>query len=187
MRRQKTAVFGFFLVSVGVLMGAADPNNALGGKKMALELVSSAFTDGEMIPQTYTGDGQDISPPLNWTSPSENTKSFCLVADDPDAPRGTWVHWVIYNIPPSVNGLPEGVEPNEVIFDGIRQGVNDFGNIGYGGPAPPAGKAHRYFFKLYALDSVIDLKPGATKADLMRAIQGRVIEEAILMGKYKRD
>jgi Raf kinase inhibitor-like YbhB/YbcL family protein len=157
-----------------------------GGKTMSLEIISSAFTDGDFIPAKYTADGSDVSPPLKWTQPPSTTKAFALVCDDPDAPVGTWVHWVVYNIPPTALELKEAMPKDAVLPDGIRQGVTDFGSTGYGGPAPPKGAAHRYYFKLYALDSVINLKPGATKAQLMKAIEGKIIAEAKLMGKYQR-
>jgi Raf kinase inhibitor-like YbhB/YbcL family protein len=167
-------------------------NTNSGGKKMALELktslelVSSAFSDGMPIPVKYTADGQDISPPLKWTAGPATTKGYCLICDDPDAPSGTWVHWVVYNIPPHVLELPEGLPKDPNLQEGIRQGITSFGSTGYGGPAPPKGKQHHYYFKLYALDSVIDLKPAATEAQLVKAIQGRVIAEAKLMGTYQR-
>jgi Raf kinase inhibitor-like YbhB/YbcL family protein len=167
---------------------AKDANRpyASGGKKMALEITSSAFKNGEFIPAKYTGDGPDISPPLKWGTAPPNTKGFALVCDDPDAPVGTWVHWVVYNIPPDTLEFKEAMPKDATLPNGIRQGRTDFGSTGYGGPAPPTGKPHRYFFKLYALSSVIDLKPGATKAELTKAINGKIIAEATLMGKYQR-
>jgi Raf kinase inhibitor-like YbhB/YbcL family protein len=165
---------------------AANFASNSGGKKMSLELISSAFTDGNFIPAKHTADGADVSPPLKWTQPPPTTKSFALVCDDPDAPMGTWVHWVVYNIPPTTLEFKETMPKDANLPDGIRQGRTDFGSTGYGGPAPPKGKPHRYYFKLYALDSVIDLKPGATKVELMKAIKDRVIAEATLMGKYQR-
>jgi Raf kinase inhibitor-like YbhB/YbcL family protein len=157
-----------------------------GGEKMALELTSSAFHESDFIPAKYTGDGADVSPPLKWTQPPAETKSLALICDDPDAPMGTWVHWVVYNIPPTTLEFAEAMPKDASLPDDIRQGRTDFGSTGYGGPAPPKGKPHRYYFKLYALNSTIDLKPGATKADLLKAIKGKVIAEASLMGKYQR-
>jgi Raf kinase inhibitor-like YbhB/YbcL family protein len=153
---------------------------------MKLSLTSSVFSDGEIIPRQYTGDGSDVSPPLRWARAPEDTKSFALVCDDPDAPRKIWVHWVIFNLPPETSELSEGVSPKEVLPDGAKQGKNDFGNIGYGGPAPPKGKPHRYFFKLYALNCVLDLPPGTTKDQVVAAIQGHVLAETQLIGKYAR-
>jgi len=150
-----------------------------------MKLISSAFKEGEMIPSKYTCDGPDVSPPLEWSDAPAGTKSFALISDDPDAPVGTWVHWVIFNIPANEHKLEENVPKTEVLKNGARQGKNDFGRLGYGGPCPPGG-THRYFFKLYALDRELDLRPGATKRDLLKAMEGHVLAEAYLMGKYKR-
>lgn len=153
---------------------------------MAIVVTSPAFTQGSPIPSKYTCDGQDISPPLRWSGVPRDSRSLALVADDPDAPRGTWVHWVMYSIPPSVAELPEGVPTVDTTPQGARQGVNDSRKVGYSGPCPPRGGPHRYFFKLYALDMEIDLSPGATKQDLLRAMEGHVIAEGQLMGTYQR-
>ena len=150
-----------------------------------MEIRSSAFENGGMIPLKYTCDGADVSPPLEWSGAPEGTKALVLIADDPDAPVGTWVHWVAYNIPVGRGGLPEGVPPTEEIEGGGRQGVNDFRRIGYGGPCPPSG-THRYYFKLYALDREIDPGRRATKAALLEAMKGHVLGEVSLMGKYAR-
>ena len=148
-------------------------------------LTSTAFEEGEMIPKKYTCDGSNISPPIKWDSVPPQAKSLALIADDPDAPMGTWVHWVIFNIPPSLSGLPESIPPKDSLPNGSLQGKNDFRNSGYGGPCPPGG-THRYFFKLYALDIMLQLKPGCTKADLLKAMQGHIVAEGQLMGKYSR-
>ena len=153
---------------------------------MDITLTSSAFADGGAIPTRYTGDGEDVSPPLAWSAVPPETKSLALIGDDPDAPGGTWVHWVIFNLPAETGELPEAVPPDEVLADGSRQGRNDFGHLGYRGPAPPPGRAHRYFFKLYALDTVLDLEAGATKAQLLAAMQGHILAAGQLMGRYKR-
>lgn len=153
---------------------------------MALKITSPAFLEGEPIPTKYTGEGPDVSPPLRWTDPGIATKAYALICDDPDAPVGTWVHWVIYNIPPEARELPEAVPVKEELPDGIRQGVNDFGNTGYGGPMPPPGKPHRYFFKLYALDTVVELPAQIAKKDLEKAMKGHILTEAKLMGTYQR-
>ena len=153
---------------------------------MAFELKSSAFKAGETIPRKHTCDGQDLSPPLAWTEPPPGTRSFALVCDDPDAPAGTWVHWVLYGVPSSASSLPEGVRPAPVLDDGSRQGTNDFRRTGYGGPRPPRGAPHRYSFRLYALDVVLALAPGATKAALMKAVEGHTLGQAELMGRYAR-
>jgi Raf kinase inhibitor-like YbhB/YbcL family protein len=167
---------------------AKSLNNTLnsGGIKMSFEITCSAFKNGDFIPAKYTGDGPDVSPPLTWTSPPAGTKSFALICDDPDAPMGIWVHWVVYNIPPTMLEFAEAMPKDATLPGGIRQGQTDFGSTGYGGPAPPKGKPHRYFFKLYALSAEIDLKAGATKADLEKAMKGKILAEATIMGKYQR-
>ncbi|OGU60375.1 MAG: phosphatidylethanolamine-binding protein [Ignavibacteria bacterium RBG_13_36_8] len=146
---------------------------------------SIAFEEGEMIPKKYTCDDKNVSPPLSWTDIPSDTKSFALIYDDPDAPVGTWVHWVIYDIPANINSLPENVPTQKIFEDGTKQGINDFRKIGYGGPCPPGG-THRYFFKLYALDSDLNLNPGLTKSELLKSIEKHIILKAILSGKYKR-
>jgi Raf kinase inhibitor-like YbhB/YbcL family protein len=153
---------------------------------MALKISSSAFTEGQMIPARNTCDGEDISPPLKWDSVPEGTKRLALICDDPDAPVGTWVHWVLYNLPSSVTELSEKVPTDEAIPNGARQGLNDFGRIGYGGPCPPRGSTHRYFFRLYALNTELTLKPRATKKDLTEAMKGHILGEGQLMGIYRR-
>jgi len=153
---------------------------------MTIELTSTAFQPGATIPKQHTGDGPDRSPPLRWSEPPSGTKSLALICDDPDAPRGTWVHWVLFNMPVQARELEEGVPPTETLGNGARQGKNDFGNIGYGGPAPPKGKPHRYFFKVYALDTAPELPPGATKVQLVSAMKGHILAEGQLMGTYGR-
>ena len=138
-----------------------------------------------MIPSTYTCDGKDISPPLKWEGVPEATKSIALISDDPDAPMGTWVHWVMWNIPADAQGLPENVPPDPQLPDGSRQGITDFGRSGYGGPCPPSG-THRYYFKLYALDTMLELPTSARKGDLLKAVENHVIAEGQLMGRYSR-
>ncbi|MHB2153543.1 YbhB/YbcL family Raf kinase inhibitor-like protein [Calditrichota bacterium GD2] len=155
------------------------------GRTVTMKLISSAFEEGRMIPPKYTCDGQDVSPPLSWSDVPQETRSFALICDDPDAPMGTWVHWVIYNIPDTTRSLPEAIPPSERLDNGTLQGKNDFKRYGYGGPCPPGG-THRYFFKLYALDDKLDLPPGATKAQLLQAMNGHIVGEAQLMGKYSR-
>ncbi len=150
-----------------------------------MDLKSSAFEAGGMIPPTYTCDGSDLSPPLSWSAVPAKAKSLALIADDPDAPRGTWVHWVAWNIPATVHDLPEGVPKRDTLPNGMKQGTTDFRSIGYGGPCPPSG-THRYFFKLYALDATLNLLPSTTKKDLETAMQGHVLAQSELMGKYAR-
>ncbi len=148
---------------------------------MTLVLTSSAFADGGAIPSKYTCDGADVSPALTWSGAPGNTQTFALIADDPDAPAGTWVHWVLFNLPGTAKALPENASPG-----GAVQGRNDFRKTGYGGPCPPPGKPHRYFFKLYAVDTSLALHAGATKAQLEAAMQGHIIATAQLVGTYGR-
>jgi Raf kinase inhibitor-like YbhB/YbcL family protein len=151
-----------------------------------LELKSAAFRDGGAIPQNFTCDGGDRSPALTWNDPPAGAKSFVLIVDDPDAPSGTWVHWLVFNLPAEARGLPEAVPRGEQIKGGGSQGRNDFPQLGYGGPCPPPGKPHRYFFKLYALDTQLNLTPGATKNDVERAMQGHILTKAQIVGRYQR-
>ncbi len=160
-------------------------NHLIGGKAMAMDIKSSAFDQEGMIPSEYSCDGSDVSPPLSWTDPPENTQSFALICDDPDAPMGTWVHWVVYNIPSSKREMDKGFVKDKELSDGTRQGISDFRRVGYGGPCPPGG-THRYYFKLYALDTILNLESGATKKELLKAMEGHQLAEAVLMGRYKR-
>ena len=153
---------------------------------MSFQISSAAFPNGEMSPKKFTCDGPDVSPQLAWRNAPPGAQSFALIMDDPDAPVGTWVHWVLYNLPADTKELPEGVEKKEQIASGALQGRSDFRKIGYGGPCPPPGKPHRYFFKLYALDGKLNLSAGATKADLERAMKGHILGDAELMGRYGR-
>ena len=153
---------------------------------MAILVSSPAFVEEGFIPAKYTCDGDDISPPLEWSKPPRNTRSIALICEDPDAPVGTWVHWVLYALPSSLTELPEGVSAAEILPNGARQGINDFKRVGYGGPCPPPGPSHRYFFRLYALDIELDLSPGATKEDLLGALEGHILSEGRLMGRYRR-
>ena len=157
-----------------------------GGQAIAFAIRSTAFPAGGTIPKRHTCDGPDVSPPLSWTEPPAGTKSLALIMDDPDAPVGTWVHWVLYNLPASTRELAEGTPTSETLANGARQGTNDFRKIGYGGPCPPQGPAHRYFFKLYALDTELNLAPGATKKQLEAAIAGHILTQAELIGRYGR-
>jgi Raf kinase inhibitor-like YbhB/YbcL family protein len=151
-----------------------------------MKLSSTAFEPGSAVPRQFTCDGADVSPALAWSNAPAGAQSFALIADDPDAPMGTWVHWVLYDLPAAAHDLSEGVARNEQLPSGARQGRNDFGRIGYGGPCPPRGSAHRYFFKLYALDAKLNLKPGASKSDVERAMQGHILARAELLGRYSR-
>lgn len=154
-------------------------------KEGTMRLTSPAFTHGGSIPALYSGLGRNLSPALQWTGVPAGTVSLALICDDPDAPGATWVHWVVYNLPPSCTGLPEGMPREPGIPTGGMQGVNSSDTIGYDGPYPPTG-THRYFFKLYALDTVLALEKAARKPALERAMKGHIIDEARLMGTFTR-
>jgi len=153
---------------------------------MNLQLTSTAFSEGQPLPQNHTGQGKDASPPLKWTGAPPNTKSFTLIADDPDAPVGTWTHWVLFDLLPTTTELAEDLPKTQFLPGGAKQGINDFRRLGYGGPMPPPGKPHRYFFKLYALDTLLELKPGVIKREVEAAMKGHVLAEGQLMGTYQR-
>lgn len=153
---------------------------------MSFQISSSAFSEGGTIAKKFTCDGPDVSPALTWKDAPASAQAFALIMDDPDAPVGTWVHWVLYNLPASTKELPEGVEKTEQLSNGALQGRNDFRKIGYGGPCPPPGKPHRYYFKLYALDRKLDLKTGATKAEVEAAMKGHILGQTQIMGRYGR-
>jgi Raf kinase inhibitor-like YbhB/YbcL family protein len=157
-----------------------------GGATVPLELNSPDFSSGGSIPKQFTCDGADISPALAWSDPPGGTQSFALIADDPDAPVGTWVHWVLFDLPTNARALPQNIPKQEQLADGSRQGRNDFRKIGYGGPCPPPGRPHRYFFKLYALDTKLNLQPGATKKEVERAMQGHILVQGEWVGRYGR-
>jgi hypothetical protein len=178
-------LLGLAAVLAAGCTAAAQPH-PIGKGENAMKLTSTAFQEGRIIPVNYTGVGADVSPPLQWSGAPASTKSFALICDDPDAPMGTWVHWVIYGLPAATTGLPENTAAVDSLPGGTRQGMNDFGRVGYGGPLPPPGKPHRYFFKLYALDSELPLKARATKEELLRAMDGHILGEAQLMGTYQR-
>jgi Raf kinase inhibitor-like YbhB/YbcL family protein len=152
---------------------------------MAFEIMSPAFAKGEAIPRKYTCDGGEMSPPLSWRNAPPETRSFALIADGPDAPMGTWIHWVLYNMPAQVNSLPEGVLIGPSLPDGGQQGKNGSGQLGYQGPCPPSG-THRYFFRLYALDKLLKMSPGASREQLLKAMTGHILAQAELVGSYTR-
>jgi hypothetical protein len=153
---------------------------------MSLEVTSTAFQQAQIIPTEYTGDGRNASPPLQWSEPPIGTKSLALICEDPDAPRGTFSHWVLFAIPATTRELSEGLPAQATLPNGMTQGTNGFRKVGYGGPSPPPGKPHRYFFKLYALDTQPRLSAGATRDQLLAAIQDHVLAEGQLMGTYGR-
>lgn len=172
-----------FIVASAFVSANSQTKN--GGKKMEIKLQSSAFKKGYSIPSKYTCDGANISPQLKWNNPAKGTKTFAIIVTDPDAPSGEFVHWVVYNIPDSVLTLHEDVTPTRNIPDEVMLGTNGAGRVGYFGPCPPSG-THRYFFKIYALDTALHLEAGADKGDVMKAMKGHILAEGELMGKYQR-
>jgi Raf kinase inhibitor-like YbhB/YbcL family protein len=171
--------------SVNCIEKEESQDEAKGEEVVDVTITSGAFAEGGMIPMQYTCDGADISPPLMWSGIPDGAKSLALICDDPDAPSKTWVHWVLYNMPPELTGLPDSILSNEVLDNGARHGITDFGRFGYGGPCPPSG-THRYFFKLYALDTMLDLPERADKRQLEAAMEGHVLASGQLMGEYAR-
>lgn len=154
---------------------------------MDIEVTSAAFHEGETIPAQYTCDGDNVSPPLRWGRLPKDSQSLALICEDPDAPSGTFVHWLIFNLPPIVSDLPEAMPTYQDLEEtGAIQGRNDFNNIGYDGPCPPPGNPHRYYFRLYALDTKLELTAGAKKREFMRALEGHILGEGHLMGTYQR-
>jgi len=175
------ALFGDAWMTAGV-----PPAEAESAPRLSIR--SSAFSEGGRIPRQYTCDGADSSPPVEWTGVPEKTRTFALVCNDPDAPRGDWVHWVVFDLPATTKGLPENAAPNgrEKLAGSGTQGRNDFGKIGWGGPCPPSG-SHRYTFRLYALDTELDLAPGTTREELVKAMQGHVLAQAQVTASYARE
>ncbi|HEY9841145.1 MAG TPA: YbhB/YbcL family Raf kinase inhibitor-like protein [Candidatus Obscuribacterales bacterium] len=151
-----------------------------------MQITSKAFANGQAIPERFSCKGANVSPPLNWVKVPKGTRSLALIMDDPDAPAGTWLHWVLYNVPPEISQLPDDLPPNETLSLGALQGLNDFKKMGYGGPCPPAGQLHRYFFRLFALDAMLPLEPGATRAQLEAAMKGHILGRGELMGGFKQ-
>jgi Raf kinase inhibitor-like YbhB/YbcL family protein len=197
----KNILFHFLVISLAAC-GTSTPSNAPVPTKptpstetqiplsatqevtMAFEITSPAFAKGESIPSDFSCDGRDISPALTWTEPPAGTQSFALIMDDPDAPMGTWVHWVLYNIPASTRNLTEGTPTDPKLSDGSLQGKTSAGSTGYHGPCPPSG-THHYFFKLYALDTMLSLSAKADKKELLAAMEGHILANAELMGTFK--
>ena len=190
------AAFG--LVAAGVLIvagcGGGKQDDAKlaapGGVAMSIRVTSSAFASGQPIPRKYTGEGEDVSPPLSWSNVPAGAKELALICDDPDAPQAEpWVHWLLYKIPPQTGGLPEAVPREKTLREpaGAMQGINSFRKIGYGGPMPPRGHGvHHYHFRVYALKQSLDVQPGIDKASLLAAMRGAVIAEGELVGTYER-
>ena len=171
-------------IALGGASAQTPPREVRTMVKIALS--SPAFKAGETIPQKHTCDGPDLSPELAWTAVPAGSKSVALLCEDPDAPGGLWAHWVIWGIPADSTALPGGIAKEKQLPSRIAQGMNDFRKVGYGGPCPPRGKPHRYFFRIYALDTHLTLAPGALRKDLLKAIEGHVIGEGELMGTYAR-
>jgi Raf kinase inhibitor-like YbhB/YbcL family protein len=186
MRPLTPILLGALLTGSASWCGRAPGSAPAGRAASSMKLETNAFTPGGFIPARYTCKGGDVSPPLAWSNSPGNGQGFALILEDPDAPGGTWTHWLVYNLPSSAHGLPEGIPKMNEIQGGGRQGVNDFGNIGYGGPCPPPGKAHRYYFHLYALNAPLALKAGASKAEVRAALGGKVLAQTDLMGRFKR-
>lgn len=182
----RTAVVA--ILSANALVLPLDfPAQAEASKKLpSITVTSTAFGEGQRIPRDYTGDGKDLSPALKWTAPPPNTKSIALSVEDPDAPRGTWWHWILSDIPPQVRELKENASRSSQLPSGAAEGINDFKKAGYNGPLPPKGQSHRYQFNIVALDTVLKLKPGMTKVEYSQAIKGHVVAEGRLTGTYSR-
>ena len=177
---------GMLLVVLAATIALALANSGRTEPSMSFTISSPSFSNGGDIAKKFTCDAADLSPQLTWTEPPAATKTFALLVDDPDAPVGNWNHWTMWNLPPNLRGLPEGVNKEASLPDGSMQGRNDFRKTGYNGPCPPPGKPHRYFFKLYALDAKLDLKAGAGKKELEAAMKGHILAQAEWMGKYGR-
>lgn len=175
----------FLMIVPFILLACSKEQNNKNNPTIPFSLSSPAFKSGGFIPVKYTCDGANISPTLQWTNLPVKCKSLALICDDPDAPGGTWVHWVIFNISAKTNLLPENMPSDKILADNSKQGVTDFQTTGYGGPCPPSG-THRYYFKLYALDTVLDIEAGSTKQQLLQAMAGHILSKALLMGKYER-
>ena len=172
------------LLLLGMLGGqTTDSTNVT--EEGIMELTSTAFDSGELIPSRYTCDGEDLLPPLAWSGVPDSARSLMLIVDDPDAPGGTWVHWVVYDLPTDVKGFPSGIALEQLKSWGAAQGRNSWGRDDWGGPCPPSG-THRYYFKLYALDAKLGLEPGATKQEVLEAAAGHVLAQGELMGRYRR-
>ena len=152
-----------------------------------MQLTSSAFKNNEPIPKQYTCEGKNISPPLTWSGAPSGTRSFVLIVDDPDAPGGVWTHWLVFDLPADTTELAEDMPKTQNITGNAKQGTNDFKRLGYGGPCPPPGRAHRYFFKIYALDTVLDLKPGASRRQVEAALAQHVLAQGQLVGTCGRE
>ncbi len=181
-------VIMFFLLAVvsGCIAGEKKDNIKEENDMQTISISAEAFSNGGNIPDEYTCKGQDVSPALSWKGIPAGTKSWALIMDDPDALGRAFVHWMLFNIPAGTQQLPKGVPENETLGDGSRQGMTDSGTPGYGGPCPPPGKPHRYYFRIYALDTKLDLPARATRNQLENAMKGHILASGELMGKYRR-
>lgn len=177
----KYILTAFFLI---MYISAVNPVN--GGTTMTFTLSSQVLNNSQPIPLEFTGFGKDISPQFQWTNAPAGTKAFVMICDDPDAPAGTWVHWVLYDIPANVSSISEGLPRTKTVLNTAKQGINDFGKIGYNGPMPPPGKTHRYFFKIYAIDKETGLGPGIDKSRVMKTIDGHILAQAEFIATYRR-
>ena len=171
-----------------VVLALVAPAEVRGQKAASskIELKTTSFTPGGFIPKRFTCEAADVSPALAWTDPPLGTQSFAIIEDDPDAPSGTFVHWLVYDLPAAYRKLPEALSGNDQMPGGGRQGTNDFSRTGYSGPCPPPGRPHRYFIRLYALDAKLNLRPAATRKELDAAMQGHILAQAELMGRFQR-
>jgi Raf kinase inhibitor-like YbhB/YbcL family protein len=184
--QKKILVALLILMAVSGLIAAKGAVKKKGAAMPSIVVDSPAFGQKQPIPQRYTCDGEDMSPPLAWKNVPPGSKSIVLISDDPDAPSGDWVHWVVYDLSPEIDSLPEHIATTDTILGGKgKQGRNDFRRIGYGGPCPPSG-THRYFFKIYALDMLLDLPAGKSKKEIEHAMKGHVVAQGELIGTYQR-
>ncbi len=183
--RGKLCTTAVALMLASAIFPGCHASTVLGQGKPDLQLTSPSFANGE-IPKKFTCDGDDASPQLEWVAPPAGTQSFALTVVDHDAPLGSFVHWVLYDVPPETRSLPQSVPKQEQLPDGSRQGQNDFDKIGYAGPCPPRGSSHRYTFSLYALDSKLNVAPGATRTQLESAVKGHILAAGQLIARYKR-
>jgi hypothetical protein len=184
LRRRTLAVLPPLILVVLALVVPAEVRGQKASSSR-IELKTTSFPPGDFIPKRFTCDAADVSPALTWTDPPPGTQSFALIEDDPDAPSGTFVHWLVYDLPAAYRGLPEALAGNDQMPGGGRQGTNDFSRTGYSGPCPPRGKPHRYFIRLYALDAKLNLRPAATRKELEAAMKGHILAQAELMSRYQ--
>jgi len=185
MQLVKTALLAAFGLMIAIAPASTD--DKIGKPRVEiLTVTSKTVTDGKPVPTNHTGDGKDASPALSWSKVPATAKSIAITCEDPDAPGGTWFHWILFNLPPGTTSLKEGLEKKPTLPDGSGQGTNDFGKVGYNGPAPPKGAEHHYHYKIFALDNKLNLKPGCDKKQFYEALSGHVVGRGKLTGLYKR-